>query len=284
MQSLSGKVVWITGASSGIGASLAEQASQAGATLILSGRNAARLEESAARCRGSVQLLPFDLEDSAHLEEIASRAWALHGRVDVLVHSAGIAHRDLAERTRMPVVRSVMEVDFFGPVALTTALLPVMLRRGSGHLVVISSLSGKYGVPQASAYSGCKHALHGWFDSLRAEIQGRGLRVTLVVPSFVDTDICPRALRGDGSHYGRQMRVHQKGMSPARCAAAILRAMLTQPEEIVVGLDGQVSVLVDRVAPGVWRWAMRHHPIHAWRSATRLLHVAGADVAEGRTA
>jgi len=200
MQRFESKVVWITGASSGIGAALAESFAQEGATLILSARRRDELEHVVARCAGSGHLvLPLDLTKS---ETFASSVDAVHrrfGRVDILVHNGGISQRALAQDTRLEVDRRLMEVNYFGAVALTKAVLPAMLAAKAGQLVVISSVAGKVGTPLRSAYSATKHALHGFFDCLRAEVTEAGLVVTLICPGYIRTDVSKNALTGDGT-------------------------------------------------------------------------------------
>lgn len=256
---------WVTGASSGIGAALAEELARRGASLVLSARNAAALNEVAARCGdpARVAVLPLDLARPETLAEASAVAWERHGPIDLVFHNAGLALRELAENTSLEVDRRVFEVNFFGPVALTKALLGRMLARGRGRFVVVSSLSGKYGVPMATAYAASKHALHGWFDSLRAEVAPRGLGVTLVIPGFIATEITRHALRGDGTAFDRQLEVHQTGMSPQRCARIIADQVARGRNEFYVGAEARLSVLVNRLIPSLWRVLIRNHPM-AW--------------------
>src|ERR1700744_5738537 len=171
MRSLNNQVIWITGASSGIGEALARGLSAQGARLILSGRRTAELERVKHSCAypESVQILPFDLIDSARLETVVPEAIALFGHIDVMVHNAGISQRGLVAETDIAVHRQVMELNYFSYIILTKALLPHFMERRSGCFVVTSSVMGKIGTPMRSAYAAAKHALHGYFDCLRAE-------------------------------------------------------------------------------------------------------------------
>jgi dehydrogenase/reductase SDR family member 7B len=264
-QPLKNKVVWLTGASSGIGESLAQALSRQGAHLILSARRLEALEKVKAKCTGDVRLLRVDLAEAGSLEDVAKRAWRLHEGIDVVIHNAGIAHRDFAVKTSLEVDHQVMQVNYFGPVALTKALLPKMLERKAGRFVVVSSLSGVFGVPRLSAYAASKHALHGFFESLRAEVHREGVRISLVVPGFVRTSITLNALTGDGSKHGKMDAVMEEGMPPDECAAQIVQAIRSGAEESFVGGAEMIGVSLQRLTPGIWRKVMRNHPMKTMR-------------------
>lgn len=279
METRSLPVVWITGASSGIGRALALAFDRAGARLVLSSRSSDALEDVRARCRdpASVEVVPLDLADPTHLGDVVAQVLGVCGAVDVMVHNAGIAHRDLVERTPLDLDRHIMEVNYFGPVSLTKALLPHMLERGSGRFVVVSSMSGLYGVPCVSAYAASKHALHGFFESLRAEVFDRGLRVTIVVPGFIRTSIAEHALTGEGRPYGRNLGVHERGMDPDDCARRIVRDVSRGKEEILVGKSEMATVYLNRLFPRLLARMIRSHPVRTrerwlsrlpWRKGT----------------
>lgn len=237
--SLAGQRVWITGASSGIGAALARALAPAGAQLILSGRNIAALEAVAADC-GGARLLPFEATDFEALPAIVAAA----GEVDLLVNNAGVSQRSLAHQTSMDVYRAIMEVDFFAPVALTRLVLPAMLARGSGHLAVVASVAGKVGSPMRTGYCAAKHAVMGWFDALRTEVEHKGIKVSTIVPGFVATDIGRRALRGDGTPVGREDSDIAGGISAEAAAAIIRDGLAAGVREIEVGGDGPDMALL----------------------------------------
>lgn len=238
--SWAGRRVWVTGASSGIGAALARAFGAEGATVILSGRNRAALAEVAASLPDSV-ILPFEATDFEALPAIVDHA----GPVDLLVNNAGISQRSLAEETDLGVYRTLMEVDFFAPVALTRLVLPAMLARGEGHVAAVASVAGKVGAPQRSGYCAAKHALIGFFDSLRTEVVHRGVKVTTIVPGFVRTEIGARALTGDGSVKGGGADDVDAGISPDEAAAQILAGFRAGLREIPVGGGGPDMALLE---------------------------------------
>jgi dehydrogenase/reductase SDR family protein 7B len=264
------KVVWITGASSGIGRALAFAFDRAGARLILSARDSQSLEPVRQACRAAadVRLLPFDLAALDTVPQHTEQALGLWGHVDYMVHNAGVALRERMVDTPLRLDQQVMATNYFGPVALTKALLPSMLQRQSGCFVVVSSLSGKYGVPQLSSYSASKHALHGSFECLRAEVHDRNIRVTIVIPGFVRTPIVQHALTGSGATYGKTMPVYERGMDPDICAARILRAVSRHREEALVGGWELSSLYLKRFFPTLLSVLVRNHPI---RLRNRLL-------------
>ncbi|MFO8098961.1 MAG: SDR family oxidoreductase [Salinibacter sp.] len=254
-----GRRVWITGASSGIGSALAVECSRRGARLVLSSRRAEALQEVRSRCERPDDHLVQTL-DLAEPESLRSAAEAVHdavGPVDVLINNGGVSQRGTAEETDMEVVRRIMEVNFFGAVQLTKAVLPSMLDRRRGHIAVVSSVVGKFGTPQRSSYAASKHALHGWFDSLRAEVHDDGIGVTLVCPGFVKTNVNSNALRPDGTSLGAA--AEEKGMSPDRCAAAIADAIENDTAECTVGGWETMGVYVKRMLPGLFRRLIRRY-------------------------
>ena len=267
------KVVWITGASSGIGRALARGFDRAGARLILSARDSRSLEpvRQDTRAPAEVHLLPFDLAELDTLPEHAEQALQLWGHVDYMVHNAGVALRERLVDTPIRLDQQVMATNYFGPLALTKALLPSMLRRHSGSFVVVSSLSGKYGVPQLSSYAASKHALHGAFESLRAEVHTQGVRVTMVIPGIIRTPIIQHALTGSGAHYGKVMPAYERGMDPDACAARILRAVSRRKEEVLIGGPEVFTVYLQRVFPTLLSAFVRSHPVRLGNRLRRVL-------------
>lgn len=229
------RLIWITGASSGIGEALAYELSRRGANLILSSRREPVLEEVRNRCPrpDDHHTYPLDLTDPASLRRAAEAVHEEVGPVDVLVNNGGISQRGTAAETEMSVVRQIMEVNFFGAVQLTKAVLPSMLDRRQGHIVVVSSVLGKFGLPTRSTYAASKHALQGWFDSLRAELHDQGVGVTTVCPGYVHTNIAQNALTETGEPMGEDGKA--KGISPEACAEAIADAIEAEKIEVYVG-------------------------------------------------
>jgi len=249
------KTVWITGGSSGIGEALAVAWSREGARLILSARNVAELERVRRACNDPElhRILPLDLTDTGAINAAAKQA----GDVDVLVHSGGVSQRSLAAETDLATDRAIMDLNYFGTVALTKAVLPSMLARKSGHIVPISSVIGYVGIPTRSAYAASKHALHGFFEALRAETAKDGIRITMVVPGYVRTKVSENALRGDGTAYGKLDDTHAKAMLPERAAEKIVDAVARNRAEVRVGGKEIWAVLLRRLLPGLLRRVLR---------------------------
>lgn len=260
--SFEGKVVWITGASSGIGRALALAFAGAGARLILSARRAEVLAEVQRDCGGAtVRLVPFDLSDLDAVPARVAEALTCFGGVDIMVHNAGVAARERVVDTSREVHERVLRTDYLGPVLITQALLPSMLARGGGHFVVVSSLSGKYGGPLLSAYAGAKHALHGFFESLEAEEHGRGIAVTFVIPGFIRTEITAHALTGTGGSFGRVLGIYRKAMTPDVCARKILGAVARRRREALIGGAEVWTVYLKRWIPNALAVVVRSHPV-----------------------
>jgi short-subunit dehydrogenase len=256
-------VVWVTGASSGIGAALGPQFHAEGAHVVLSARREDVLQETAARCtgRGEIMICPLDVTDQAAIDAAAAAVLGRFGCIDILVNNAGITHRGRVSQTDISVIRRVMEVDYFGAVMLTKAVLPSMLERGSGRIACISSVAGKYGSPMRSGYCGAKHAMHGFFDSLREEVRDSGIGVTIAVPGAIRTDVSINALTGDGSRYGRMDPFLENGMPPEVCAAKILDAIdAGTPEALIAEGVARRNVVLKRWAPWLLSRTMRRKP------------------------
>ena len=236
---------WITGASSGIGAALARALAARGAKLILSGRNIAALEAVAADCPTETLMLPFEATDYAALPAITAEAWGWHGRIDGLVNNAGISQRSLAIDTDFAVYQQIVAVDLLAPIALTQQLLPRMIGAGGGQIVAISSVAGIAGVPLRSAYCAAKHGLIGYHDSVRAENEHLGLRVLVVAPGSVQTNVSRNALNADGSVRGESDAAIDNGLAPDFAAAKIVAAVDAGTRELVVaeGVEAAIASL-----------------------------------------
>ncbi len=259
------KNVWITGASSGIGGALAVEMARRKARLLLSARREEKLREVAERCRaagaGGVDILPFDLGRTETLGPLAGEAEARLGGVDILVNIGGVGMRGLGLETDLAVAKRVMEVDFWGAVELTRGVAPAMVRRGRGQIVVLTGVLGKFGAPRRSFYSAAKHALHGWFESLREELLGTGVEVTFLVPGWVRTEISENALEADGSTHGRMDAGQEGGITAEECARRCLPAITEGVAEQLVGGIECGGVYLHRLWPGLFRKLLRRRGI-----------------------
>lgn len=231
---MSGTAAWITGASSGIGEALAREWLARGGRCVLSGRNVAALEAVAAVAPERCLVLPFESSDHAALPGLVERAIAFAGGIDVLVNNAGISQRSLAIDTDLSVYRRIIDIDLLSPIALTQALLPHLLARGTGGVIMISSVAGKVGVPMRTAYCAAKHGLIGYADSLRSEIAGQGIKVLVVAPGSVRTNVSRNALSADGSVRGVSDTAIDNGLDPAHVAKTIWDALAAGQREIVI--------------------------------------------------
>lgn len=262
--SFENKVVWITGASSGIGEALTYALYDQGARLIISSRREESLKKVKNRCTGNIDdihILPLDLSETETLTGKTEEALKVFGSIDYLFNNGGISQRSLAIETDMDVIRNIMEVNFFGTVALTKAVLPSMIEQGNGHIVVTSSVMGKLGTRLRSTYAASKHALHGWFDSLRQEVADQNISVTLVCPGFIKTNVTVNALKGDGSKLGEMSKGQQNGMSPEKCAKKMLAGIKKGKSEIYIGGKEIWAVWLKRLAPGLLNRILRNNEV-----------------------
>jgi len=267
------KVCWITGASSGIGEALALSLSRQNAFLILSARSAANLEKVKGLCANPdrVAILACDMEQLGELPSIANQSWEIFGGIDFVFMNAGFAVRDLVINTSLELFQKEMDINFFSTVMISKTLLPLMLQMKPGHFVVTSSLSGRYGVPKLSAYSASKHALHGYFESLRAEHEKDGVKVTIITAGFVNTGITLHALRGNGEPFARMEESVAHGISPDECANGILLATAHKKYEALIGGADKYSVWVKRFFPRLLDYAIRNHPLKKIRALEKLI-------------
>jgi dehydrogenase/reductase SDR family protein 7B len=248
------RVIWITGASSGIGEALARVLSEQGAALILSARRRDRLEALASQLPGESLILPLDLTDAPTIPPAVAEAMAWRGHIDVLLNNAGISQRARVEETELSTVRRVMEINFFAIVDLTSQVLPAMLARGSGHIVNMSSVAGYVATPLRSTYSASKHALRAWSDSLRAEVSGRGIAVTTICPGYVRTEISRSALRGDGEAKGTDDGAIANAMDAGVAAERMATAIHRRRRELYVGGREIYAIYLQRWLPGLVAW------------------------------
>jgi len=264
MSSLRGKVIWITGASSGIGEALAYELAQQGAQLIISSRRKDELERVKGKCNAlgaTAEILPLDLGQTNTLPLTSEAAIQIYGQVDVLINNGGVSQRGLAKETLLEVDRKIMEVNYFGTITLTKHLLPHFLQRGNGHIVTVSSVTGLIGSPHRTGYAASKHALHGFYNSLRAELwkDSRSIYVTLVCPGWTNTNLSLTALMGDGSEQNKKDGTHETGLTPTFVAKKIIQAIKNKKREIIVGgWKETLAVYIHRYAPGLFSRILRN--------------------------
>ena len=250
--SFKNKVVWITGASSGIGEALAKTVASEGGRLVLSARRKEELERVKNLLKladKDVLVLPLDLEDTSKAQDLAEQVISKFGRIDILINNGGISQRSLAKDTPLEIDRKLMEINFFGTISLTKAVLPFMLQQKSGHIIAMSSVAGKFGFYFRSGYSASKHALHGFFESLRMEVYNDNVKVLIVCPGKIKTNISINAMTEDGGKHNVMDESQAKGISAEECAEQILQAIKNNKEEILIGGKEVKAVWVKRFFP-----------------------------------
>ncbi len=246
------KTIWITGASSGIGKALALAFLTEGANIILSARNEQKLNEVKEQCTNpdKVKILPLDLTDFSSFNEKVISAIQFFDGIDILVNNGGVSQRSLAIETQFKVDQQIFEVNYFGTIGLTKELLPHFIKKQNGQIVVISSVMGKLGTPLRSAYAASKHALHGFFDSLRAEIFNKNIDVTIICPGYVITDVSKNALTGDGSKFNKMDEATAKGLQPEELAKKALNAISKKKQEVIIaGSKETAAIYLKRFFP-----------------------------------
>ncbi len=258
--SFQNKVVWITGASSGIGKALAMELSSQEALLIISARNKEALETVKSLCKNSenVWILPLDLGKYKTFDETTKEALKVYGRIDILVNNGGISQRSLAKDTLIDVDEKIMDINYTGTIALTKAVLPHFLEKKQGHIVTTTSIVGKIGTPLRSTYAASKHALHGFFDSLRTEVYDDNIDVTLICPGYVTTNVSMNALTGDGSKQNTMDKATANGINPERFAKLMAKAIRRKKHEAyIAGFKEKLGVYVKRWIPKLYAFMVR---------------------------
>ncbi|MCU0327359.1 MAG: SDR family oxidoreductase [Chitinophagales bacterium] len=251
MKQLKQKVVWITGASQGIGAALALQCAKEGAKIVLSARNIEKLKEvekSLNLPANHTLILPIDMTKPEDFPIKTKEVIDFFGQIDILIHNAGISQRAFIAETNLSVYEKLMQVNFFGVVGLTLSVLPYLLKNLSAKIVVISSVSGKLGSPARGGYAASKHALHGFFDSLRTEYDKK-IDVLMVCPGYVDTEISYNAVGPMGEKYQHFDENQKRGIAPEILAKKTIRAIKTDKHEISVGGFEVFGIFLKRFFP-----------------------------------
>jgi dehydrogenase/reductase SDR family protein 7B len=248
----SNKTIWITGASSGIGEQLAYDLSDFGATLILSARRVAALETVKGKCKGAnnkIFIVPLDLAQHDTLPKVAQEVIAEHGKIDILINNGGISQRAFAVDTSFDVDKRIMDVNYFGTIALTKAVLPNMIQHQHGQILNITSVVGKIGIPKRTAYSASKHAIHGFMNALRAEVAQHDINVINVCPGYVKTNVSHNALTGKGFSNNKQDKNIENGMTVQYVSSRVLNALRKRREEVYIGKKEVLAIYIMRLFP-----------------------------------
>jgi dehydrogenase/reductase SDR family protein 7B len=247
-----GKVAWVTGASSGIGEALVHEFIRRGATVIASSNDPNGLKRVKEECGDKsemVQCVPFDLSDTTGIAAIVEQQLKSSGRIDFLLNIGGISQRARIDETPLWLDRKIFEINYFGTIALTKAILPYMIKQKSGHVLATSSISGRFGFPLRSAYSASKQALHGFFETLYLENKKQNIRSSVIIPGRVRTSISVHALNAEGKEHGKLDDGQAKGLLPQKAAEIIIRGMIRNRREILVGKNELIMLHIRRWCP-----------------------------------
>lgn len=247
-----GKTLWITGASSGIGRAVAIELSLKKCHLILSSRNEKSLDEVAVICKqngSSVNIIPFDLTSKDSIQAAVNEVLLTDKVITGLYHFGGISQRSYAVETDIEIDRRIFEVNYFGTIELTKLILPIMIKNGGGQIGVTSSIVGKFGFPYRSTYAATKHALHGFFESLRAENVQHNVSISMIIPGRVKTNISMNALDSNGRAHNKMDEGQEKGLSAEKAAGLIVKSLEKEKKEILVGGKELVMVQIRRFLP-----------------------------------
>ncbi|KAJ1532373.1 hypothetical protein ONE63_000973 [Megalurothrips usitatus] len=264
---LKGKVVLITGASSGIGEALAHQFFKAGCRVILSARRQKELErvrDDLLRAHATTTpahqpvVITLDLSDVASIPAAVEKAKSIFGCIDILINNGGMSQRGSVQSTKLEVDMQIMQVNYFGQVALTKAILPLMIQRKTGHIVAVSSIQGRVAIPFRSAYSASKHALQAFCDSMRPEVAQHNVHVTVVSPGYVQTSLSINAVTGSGQKYGVMDDTTAGGYPPEYVAEQVLNGVVLQEKEIILATAGpRFAILLRSLGPDIYFWIMQ---------------------------
>ncbi len=251
MITMQDKIVWVTGASSGLGVEIVRQCASKGAKIILSARNENKLNDLRSELNSPDDhlVLPLDLSDSSNFDDLVKRVLKKYGRIDALFNNGGISQRSEAGKTSLEIDREIMEVNYFGNIALTKAVLPVFQEQKSGHYIIVSSIAGKFGFFLRSAYSASKHALHGFYESLMLEEEHNNIHVTIACPGKINTAISVNALNSEGKSTGVMDDNQANGMSAEECVRQLLKAVQKNKKEILIGNKEIKAVTLKHLFP-----------------------------------
>lgn len=251
------KVVWITGASSGLGEALAIELAKEKAKLVISARRESELERVKKECAKfipaeNILILPLDVSAIADPDAEAKKVVEKFGRIDILINNAGVVQRSYVIDTPIQLERHMFETNYFSAVVLSKAVLPIMRRQGSGNLLAVSSVMGKIGFPGRSTYSAAKHALHGYFETLRIEEKKNGINVHIICPGYIKTNISLNAMTASGKTYNKMDKGQEKGIDPTIAARKVMKAIRRNKFETFFGGNELLAITVKRLWPSLF--------------------------------
>lgn len=259
------KVVWITGASSGIGEALVYAFAKSGSRVVASSNSREGLDRVISNCKGlkgSVRAVVFDLSDTSVVERVVSEVIQTEGKTDILLNIGGVSQRALIIETPLWLDRKIMDINYFGTIALTKALLPYMIKAGGGHIAATSSIAGRFGFPMRSAYSASKQALHGFFETLLLEHRNDNIKVSVLIPGRVRTNISFHALTSSGNEHGKMDEGLAGGITPGKAAEQIIKGLKRNKREILVGSSELLMLWIRKFIPALFfRMAGRLKPM-----------------------
>jgi short-subunit dehydrogenase len=252
---LTNRVVWITGASSGIGEAIANELANQGCKLILSARREVELNRVKNNLKISSEnifVLPIDLEQHQNASHWTSQVIDKFGRIDILINNGGISQKSLALETKEAIERKIMDINYFGNVALTKAVLPNMLHQKSGKIVIITSIVGKFGLPELTTYAASKHALYGFYESLRLELVNDNIKMLIAAPGFINTNVAINAIKGDGNLVNENSDAQRFGMKPNVFARKLVKAIKSNKKHIYIGKKELLSIPFKTILPNLF--------------------------------
>ena len=259
-QPFKNKIIVITGASSGIGKSMAIAFAKSEAKLFLVARSLENLELVKIECLNYckyVEVYQLDVSKESDIQKFAEIISRSISKIDILINCAGVSQRSIIKETAIEVERKIMETNFWGTVNVTKSLLPFLEKSNKGNIVIISSLAGIFGTPFRGAYSASKHALKGYFETLRLEYDNDDIKILLVYPGFIDTSISYNSLTGNGELHRQNSENQKNGISPDECASKILEAIINGKKEIVIGGKETLMVFFKKYLPSLFYYLIK---------------------------
>ncbi|TAL58614.1 MAG: SDR family oxidoreductase [Bacteroidetes bacterium] len=253
------KIIWITGASSGLGEAIAVECAREKPKLVLSARRESELQRVKKECtkfisEENILILPLDVAELSNVNEEVQKVIKKFGRIDILINNAGVVQRSYVIDTPVELERKMMEVNYFGAVILSKAVLPFMRKQNSGNILAVSSVMGKMGFSGRSTYSAAKHALHGYFETLRIEEKRNGINVHIICPGYIKTNVSLNAMTASGNNYGKMDKGQEKGMDPNIAARKVLKAIRRNKFETFFGGKELIAITVKRLFPSLFYW------------------------------